>query len=225
MNIARQGAVALVLALAGAAPVLAASGSIDSFSASALSVTEGTVVDFVATYTIRTDAWITGGSNTDEPAPEEGYQEWIQNWYDQYSETVRSVSLQAGDQSFSELPSVPAGTSHSGSWAFSLLFPVAGTFDVSLGGNWEADVEAASGQEIATRNCYNQDTEGGVSLWCDSWSANYPQFNDNYTWSESLGPVTLSIEVLAAQVPEPQTLALWLAGFGLLVAHRRLRKG
>ncbi len=122
MNLPRlSAAVFSVVALAGAEPAWSASGRIDSFSASAQAVSAGTTVDFVATYSISTDQWITGGSNSVEPAPEEGYQEWIQNWYDQHSETLRSVSLRAGDQSFTEFPSVPTGAGHTGSWAFSLL--------------------------------------------------------------------------------------------------------
>jgi len=217
-------ATVLALAMAGAVPAQAASGQIDTFSASALSVFAGATVDFTASYSIVTEQWINGGSDTTEPAPQEGYQEWIQNWYDQHSETVLGVSLQAGGQSFSDYPAVPAGSAYSGSWAFSVVFPVAGHFDIGLSGDWQVDVQADSGQEIATRNCYNLDTEGGVSLWCDSWASSYPQASDHYTWGEAFAATALHIEVLAAPVPEPRTLALALAGGGLLGLGRLSRR-
>ncbi len=219
-----QPAAVLALACAAATPVAqAASGSIDSFSASALTVQAGATVDFLVSYSVATSTWLNGGSDPYEPAPQEGYQEWTLNWYSYDRERLASVGLQAGGENFAEFPSAPEGASHGGSWGFSLTFPAAGQFSVGVGGGWEVEASTGYGAENASRNCYRADPEYDASLSCDWWTYSYPQADNYETRSGSFVPAALSIQVLAA-VPEPQTWALWLAGAGALAARRRVTR-
>lgn len=213
-------AAVLALACAAASPdAQAASGSIDSFSASALTVQAGATVDFFVSYSVATSTWLDGSSDPHEPAPQEGYQEWTLNWYSYDRERLTGVWLQAGGENFAEFPSVPEGASHGGGWSFSLTFPDVGQFSVGVSGGWEVEASIGYGAENASRNCYRADPEYDASLSCDWWTYSYPQTDDYETRGGSFVPAALSIEVLAA-VPEPQTWALWLVGAAALAARR-----
>lgn len=203
-------------------PALAASGQIDSFGASATTVTEGTVVDFVVGYSIVTSLYQSGGSDLVEPAPQEGTQTWNLNWYYYEGESVSQVWLEAAGQNFSDYPSVPAGSGYSGSWSFSVLFPVQGSFDITLNGGWSGQVDYYSSSESASRDCVNSDPGGTDALACSGWTYSYYDYSDWYTVGGGLGPSTLRIDVLPAAVPEPSTAALLVAGAVLLRARRRL---
>lgn len=223
MHPATHRAAWLCAALAATGPAAAASGQIDSFEASATSVVAGSWVDFTASFSIETYATSWGGSNHVEPAPEEGFQYWDINWYGYDHETLVQVWLQAGDQSFGESPSLPAGALHTGTWQFSMWFPTAGSFEVALDGGWTAQYEYYSSTESAYRDCWYDDPDGGGPLSCSSWQYDYS--DDGYTdwYDDAFAGRSLTINVTA--VPEPQTWALWLAGgAGLLAARRRLNR-
>ncbi|KQW41942.1 MULTISPECIES: hypothetical protein [unclassified Roseateles] len=106
----------LAAALLIAEPASAATGQLDTFSASSVSILAGDTVDFIASFSISTDSGFTGGSNTIEPAPVEGYQVWEVNWYQSWSESVADVQLQAAGASFGGV------AASSGSWSFSSSF-------------------------------------------------------------------------------------------------------
>jgi hypothetical protein len=224
MMIPIRRAAMLAVALFSVAPAQAATGQIDSFAASALSVQAGSTVDFVVSYSVNPETWpLSGGSDLVEPAPQAGSQTWLLNWYASQTETVVAVSLQAAGQAFNDLPTVPAGSGHSGSWSFSMLFATPGQFELTAGGGWEVVVESESGQEIGTRNCSETGEEGASLLYCDAWAYEYPQLTDRYSTGASFSPVSLQIEVLAA-VPEPHTVAFWLLGLGCLAARSRVTR-
>jgi hypothetical protein len=214
---------AVAAAMLAALPAAqAANGQIDNFGASALQVLVGDTVTFTVDYSASTSVFQDGGSDLNEPAPAEGYQTWVLNWYDFQYETLQSISLQADGQSFLDSPALGPGNGHAGSWTFSVLFPLAGSFNVTIGGDWTVLHDVQQGAELASRNCYNNNYDGGYDLVCDSWTYEYPQYGDYYTETQSLGSMTLQIDVLQA-VPEPQAWALWLLGGGLLA--RRVRQG
>lgn len=219
----RNAAVSAALGVAAALPAAAAGGRIDAFSASALQVQAGDWVTFSVAYSVDGWSYLYGGSSP-EPAPQEGYQEWLANWYHQETESLQFVQLQGGGQSYNDSPGVPLNGSYQGGWTFSLQFPDAGSFHIGVGGEWTVQREVNSGSELGTRNCYNLgDPEaGGVDLACDSWQFSYPQYSDWGTVSGPLGEASLQIEVLAA-VPEPAAWALWALGAAGLAALRRRR--
>lgn len=205
----------------GLAPTAQANtGQINSFGASATSVLEGTLVDFTVDFGISTDGWNFGGSDLNEPAPAEGNQYWNLNWYTAYSESVTSVWLTANGESFTDYPSVP-NSSHNGVWQFSILFPTQGIYDITLNGGWTIDAETYHSNENASRDCYNEDPGGSNQLICSSWNYTYDDGTDHNSIDSAFGSQTITIQVAA--VPEPQSLALLLAGVAVLgvVARRR----
>ena len=211
----------LTTALAVAPPLQAASASIDGFSASATTVQLGGTVDFWVSFSVGTTSWSGGGSNPEEPAPSEGYQDWNVNWYSWEHETLRSVWLQAGRQSFSDYPALPAGGGYGNSWSFSVTFTQAGSYDIDLLGGWEADLNTGYSNESASRNCYYTDPGYSTGLFCDTWQWRYSDAADSYSTGGSLSAGPLRVEVTA--VPEPGTWALCLAGVGLLGWRARRR--
>jgi PEP-CTERM motif len=213
---------ALSATLAVVAPVQAASGMLDSFSASATEVVAGNWVDFSVSWSVLTSTSAFGGSNTAEPPPQEGAQEWFVNWYATTSETLTGVSLQIDGQSTTEFVSAPAGSSSSGGWTVSLYFPNPGQYTVSAGGSWAAEFDSYYSNESAYRNCYRVDPDDGNSLFCDAWTWTYADGGDRYSIGETFASQSLSINVSA--VPEPSTSALWLAGATLLAARGRRRR-
>jgi len=221
MSHTARAAAALAAAALCTTSAHAASGFISGFSASASQVSVGSWVDFSVEFSLSADAvYLTGGSDPYEPAPQDGYQEWVANWYSRSWDVVNGVSLQAGGQSFNDYPYVAPGSGHTGSWAFSQYFGQAGTHTIDLTGDWVGDAYSEYGAEVATRNCYYSDPENSTDLLCDHWSWSYPGgVPDNYTITGQFAAQQISIEVLA--VPEPATLVLWLAGAGLLATRLR----
>lgn len=213
----------LCLGLSMGVAAQAASGQINSFSASATTVTEGTSVDFTVDFGVITSGWTNGGSDPFEPPPQEGSQIWHINWYSYEHETLTQVWFDAAGNGFMDYPSVPADSSHTGSWTFSVLFPTQGSFDITLNGGWTSSIESYHSNESATRECYNIDPEGTNELSCSWWSYVYDDGGDTYTSDGTFGSQTLTINVVA--VPEPSSLAMLLAGLGVLgVALRQDRR-
>jgi hypothetical protein len=213
------GTALLSTALAGASVAEAASGQINSFSASATTVTEGTLVNFTVDFGISTNSWTNGGSNPTEPEPAEGYQFWAINWYSYEHETLNSVWLQAEGNGFSDSPSVPPGGGYAGNWSFSVLFPTVGSFDVTVSGGWNASVETYHSNENAYRDCFNLDPGGSNELSCTSWNYVYDDGGDTYSSDGSFGGQSITIQVVP--VPEPETWALLLAGVAVVAVTRR----
>ena len=223
MHVLHRFACIASLASTFAPAAIAASGGIDSFTASATQVTLGATVDFTVTFSLGTTSWTGGGSNPVEPPPQEGYQEWNVNWYAWEHETLRSVWLQSGPASFSDYPAVSAGDSYANSWSFSVTFTETGTFAFDLTGGWQSDVNYGYSNESASRTCYVVDPDAGGELTCDGWTWHYSDADDWYSQDGSLYAPSLSIEVVAPSVPEPASWALMLAGAGLLGAVVRRR--
>jgi PEP-CTERM motif len=218
----RLAAGAALAAAAIAAPhALAGSGHIDSFGASATEVVAGSWVDFSVSWSVVTSSWSWGGSNTTEPPPQEGFQEWNVNWYYSASETAESVVLQVGSESTTEFLSVPPGSSTSGGWTVSLYFATPGQYTVSAGGSWAGSFQDAYSSESAYRNCWSIDPDDGGALQCDSWTWQYADGGDRYSIGGDFAAPPLTIQVTA--VPEPGTLPLWLAGATLLAGWARRR--
>lgn len=170
---------------------------------------------------VITSAWMNGGSNPIEPEPQEGFQTWDINWYQYQNETLTQVMLEAAGQSFMESVSASPGSSYSSGWSFSLLFPTAGHFDITVGGGWASQMDAYISNESAKRDCYNNDPGGSNQLVCTSWEYHYYDYSDLYSTDGSFASHSLSIDVVA--VPEPSTWVLWLAGVGALLAIVRRR--
>lgn len=209
----------LLLSLS-ALPAWAAYGQIDTFSASATTVTAGATVDFSVSFTVVADpSYQNGGSNPIEPAPVEGYQRWDINWYSTQSETVTAVWLNAGGQYFSDFPSVGPGGAYSNSYTFSTSFTTPGIYQVTANGGWDANVDFYTSNESAWRDCMNVDPGGTDELQCTSWTYEYPEYRDFYSNSGSFSEQAFTIEVLA--VPEPSTIAMWGAGLLAVAAGRR----
>jgi hypothetical protein len=226
MTIAPRAVAGIGLLLALAAPAQASSGQIDNFGASSTQVVEGSWVDFSAAYSVITSAWSSGGNDMVEPAAQEGYQSWVLSWYSAESETLGQVWLEAGGQSFTDFPSVPAGSSQAGSWSFSLYFPTAGLYAITLGGGWSGQVEQTSSSETLSRDCWNNDPGGTNELVCTSWAYNLADSSYNSSFGGGFDARSLTIEVLpTAVVPEPGTVALWLFGLAGLAAMGAARRG
>lgn len=192
-----------------------ASGQIDSFGASQTTVQAGSTVDFFVSFSVNTSSRIDGGNDAVEPAPVEGDQQWVMNWYWNEAESVSAVFLQAGGQNFADYPSSAPGSGYANGWSFSLLFPTEGSFDIVVGGGWSAVNAVSYGSEIASRTCTG-DGAGGLS--CSSWVYSYPQYDSTGSADGSFEGRSITINVTA--VPEPMAAALWLAGLGCLVAGR-----
>jgi hypothetical protein len=201
--------VGLAAALFIAEPAVSATGQLDTFSASSLSIVAGETVDFTASFSISTDSYSNGGSNTTEPAPVEGYQVWEVNWYQAWSESVSDVQLQAAGASFGGI------AANSGSWNFSSTFSEPGTYVVQLTGGWTTRTDQYISTETASRNCYNLDPDGGGTLQCDSWQWSYYDNTDSWDSGSQFNPLSLTIEV-AAPVPEPATMAMLIFGLAAL---------
>jgi hypothetical protein len=214
-------ALAAIVAFTFSLPAQAAGGKLDSFSASDTEVPAGSWVDFRLTYSVFASAWSDGGSNTAEPEPQEGYQEWNVNWYHAETEAATSASLQIDSLSTTDFLSVPPGSSTAGSWTVSLYFADAGQYSVSAGGNWAGETETYFSHESAYRHCQASDPEGGGALLCDGWTWTHFDGSDRYSIGDAFAPLSLTITVSA--VPEPGPLSLWAAGIGLLAACRRNR--
>ena len=217
----RKAAAVAALGWTAAWPAAAADGRIDSFSASALQVRVNDWVGFDVAYSVEGWSYLWGGS-APEPAPQEGYQEWVANWYQQESETLQQVTLQAAGQSYIDSPGVPLNGRHTGSWHFDLQFAAPGLYQVGVGGDWSVWREVSNGAEVATRNCTNLGDPdlGVVDLACDSWWFSYPQYSESGSMGGTLGEALLQIEVLAG--PEPSQQAL--LGLGLLAMGAALRR-
>lgn len=215
-------ATALLATLLTAAPIhaQAGTGQVNGFSTSTTLVAPGTVVDFMVDFGVSTSSVINGGSNP-EPEPAEGYQSWQVNWHNYEHETLTSIWLESSGQTFLASPAVPAGSSYSGIWTFSVLFPTEGTFDVMLYGGWSSSIETGYSNERAERDCINNDPGGTNELSCSSWAFMYNDNNDIYSGGDTF--VTQGITVNVVAVPEPQTWALLLAGAAVVAAARHRR--
>ena len=198
-------------------------GQIDSFEASATQVVAGSTVSFIVSWRVQGSFQSGGSSNLVEPAPAEGYQEWLQNWYWTDNITARGIDLQVGNQMYSELITVDEGAGASGTWGFSMVLDTPGLVELTVSGGFSVRQTTTSESQLATRTCYNTGSpDGGVELTCDSsWSLSYPQTRNESDFGGSLNTPSLQIEVLA--VPEPATTALWLMGLAAVgtVARRR----
>jgi hypothetical protein len=210
-------------ALTVATTPAAAQGQLDWIFADRPVARVGEVVGFGVGWSIAGSFSNGGGSNTGEPAPMEGWQEWVANWY--WTETVSalSVDLMAGGQWFGETYSGTGGGA-SGSAGFTMVFDTPGTYIIDASGSWQARSVQTHESEIGTRTCWNTgDPEyGEVYLSCDSWSWNYPRTTFESDFGGSLGSMSVQVEVQA--VPEPATAALWFGGLlalGGLAARRR----
>lgn len=71
------------------------------------------------------------------------------------------------------------------------------------------------------RDCYNIDPGGTDELSCASWNWAYDDSGDTYTFDQSFSPMTVMVNLAA--VPEPESMAMFLAGRGVLVGARRFR--
>lgn len=199
-----------------------AQGQLDWIFVDRSQVRVGEVVGFGAGWRIAGSFNNGGGSNTSEPAPMEGWQEWVANWY--WTETVSalSVDLTAGGQWFGESFSGTGGGA-SGSIGFAMVFDAPGTYTIDVSGSWQARSVQTHESEIGARTCWNTGNpeDGEVSLSCDSWRWSYPRDAYESDFGGSLGSLSVQVEVLA--VPEPATAALWLAGLAGLALQARRR--
>lgn len=213
-------AAALIVATTPAA----AQGQLDWIFVDRSQARVGEVVGFGVGWSIAGSFSNGGGSNTSEPAPMEGWQEWVANWY--WTETVSalSVDLMAGGQWFGESFSGTGGGA-SGSFGFTMVFDTPGTYTIDASGSWQARSVQTHEAEIGSRTCWNTgDPEyGAVILSCDSWSWSYPRDAYDSDFGGSLGSLSVQVEVQA--VPEPATVALWLAGLAGLAWQARRRAG
>lgn len=202
-------------------PLLASAGGgqIDSFGSGAASVLEGSTVDFFASFSVLTSTFTDGGSDLVEPQPVEGQQTWLLNWYRSEQETLREVHLFAGGFSTTDAPVLAPGSSYSGSWSFSIPYPSAGQFAVTLSGSWQSDVQVYQSSEMATRECMNVDPGGSNALACSSWQFTYGDYSETYSSGGSFASQTLNIEVTDAPVPELSNAMMWLAGLALLLGR------
>ena len=224
MNVLRCGGIVSMVWLLGVPAAHAVNGSL-GFTASSTQVNVGDTVQFTVAVSVEARSNSSGGSNPFEPVPQEGYQEWFANFYSWERETLRSVSVQAGGQGFSELLNSSAGVGYSNSFSFSNTFTQPGSYSFVASGGWQAALESGFSNEFASRSCYSVDPGVSLELYCDSWSWQYQDANDVSSADGTFGEVSINIEVLAptVAVPEPATTALWLAGLGLVAWRARRR--
>lgn len=204
---------AAVLVAAAAAGPAVAQGQLEWFQADRLQVRVGEAVNVGAGWRIDGSFSSGGGSNLQEPAPVEGWQEWVANWYSTETVSPLSVDLQLAGNWSGETFSGTGGQGISGTAGASVVFDQPGWHTLEVSGSWQVRSLSTQQAEVASRTCWNSgDPDGGVQLFCDSWSWSYPVSESSSDWGGSLGSLSLQIEVLA--VPEPATTALW--GGGLL---------
>jgi len=215
----------LLTTTAVAAPLHAATVTIDSFSASTASAYVGDTVQFHVWFSASTTSQASGGSNLNEPEPVEGFQPWNVNWYSWEHESLNSVWLQAAGQSFYDTPGLFPGSGYSSSWSFSITFQQPGQYDIDLSGGWTADINTGYSNENASRNCYYSDPDYHAGLACDAWLWQYGDYSDQYTTSGTLGAGPLRIDVAAVTTPAPAGWALWLPAIGLLATKGGRPKG
>lgn len=220
MKLSHRAAAICAAAVSSCAPAWAGWGQIDSFGASAASVTAGSTVDFWFSYSVSADAtesW--GGSQPVEPPPAEGYQSWDINWYYTRTESITAVTVSAGGQSWTDYFSPAPGSGQSGGHGFSLTFDAPGVYQVGASGGFDSWVESSYSGESAHRNCWYNDPGTQDQLTCDSWTYSYNDLSDSYGSGGGLAGQWLTLTVTA--VPEPATLLLWGAGLAVLARRRR----
>ncbi|RYE56709.1 MAG: PEP-CTERM sorting domain-containing protein [Hyphomicrobiales bacterium] len=129
---------------------------------------------------------------------------------------ARGRNLQAAGASYAAFGS-------NGSWSFSSTFEKPGTYVIELTGDWTTRSEQYISTESASRNCYYTEPEGGGDLSCDSWEWSYYDNTDSYDYSSQFKPLSVTVEVTA--VPEPEAVAMMMAGLFLVgaVVSRRQR--
>ena len=217
-------------ASAGAAALIAATtpaqaqGQLDWVLVDRHQARVGEMVGFGAGWSIAGSFSNGGGSNTSAPAPTEGWQEWVANWY--WTETVSalSIDLTAGGQWFGESFSGTGGGA-SGSIGFTRVFDLPGTYTMDVTGSWQARRVQTYESEVGTRTCWNtgDPAHGELDLSCDGWNWSYPRDAFESDFGGALGSLSMQVEVQA--VPEPTTVALWLAGLAGLALRARRRAG
>lgn len=201
-------------------------GQIDWLQASATQVAVGSTVSFGVGWNIQGSFLSGGGSNLVEPAPADGYNEWLLNWY--WTETITPLAIDVwvsgpAALSFSEPLGVAPGSAASGSFGFQMSFDAPGVYEVSATGSFSVRQTRTDQAELGTRYCYNGgDPDNGVYLVCDSWSYSYPFQQSDSDFGGSMNMASVQIQVQA--VPEPAALLLGCAGLAGLAGLRRWRR-
>ena len=204
---------ALALAAAGA-PALA-QGQLEWFQADRTQVQVGDQVNLGAGWRIDGSFSHGGGSDPQEPAPAEGWQEWVANWSWTESVSPLTVDLQLAGNWSGETFAGTGGMGVSGTVGGSVAFDQPGWYTLEVSGSWQVRSLSTYQNEVASRSCWNTgDPDGGAQLSCDSWRWSYPVSAFSSDSGGSLGSLGLQIEVLA--VPEPATAALWCGGLWAL---------
>lgn len=185
-------------------------------------IAPGGSVDFLLSFSKLQDAMGVGFGEP-EPAPALGNQTWLVSSTTDTMETLTRVQMEVMSShgqglGWGLLPQ-NAGPGSLFQWSepFTLTFHQPGSFQVTASGGWESVTEISDTSITGQRSCVD-DGAGGLS--CSPWTmigvgGVALLLNDG-----QLAPMALSVQV----VPEPQTLALWLAGLaGLGWGARRQR--